>query len=226
MELKHEVKSSVKDENLIEKRREQIIEGAVKLFKEKGFHRATTREIAKAAGFSIGTLYEYIRTKEDVLYLVCDSIYNEVQSRLSTSLDQEGTVEGLRQAIDTYFHLIDDMSDEFVVMYQESKSLPKDALQYVTNKEMEMVALFKILISKCVAAGELRIAEEAVDMAAHHLVVQGQMWAFRRWAIRSTYTIDDFIRLQTDQLLNGITRCTVRHTIANCTLHSAPQKKG
>ena len=51
---------------LIEKRREQMIRGAVKLFKEKGFHRATTREIAKAAGFSIGTLYEYIRTKEDV----------------------------------------------------------------------------------------------------------------------------------------------------------------
>ncbi len=45
------------------------------LFQEKGFHRATTREIAKAAGFSIGTLYEYIRTKEDVLYLVCDNIY-------------------------------------------------------------------------------------------------------------------------------------------------------
>ena len=55
-----------------------MIQGAVKLFKEKGFHRTTTREIAKEAGFSIGTLYEYIRTKEDVLYLVCDSIYDEV----------------------------------------------------------------------------------------------------------------------------------------------------
>jgi len=69
-----QVQSTVKDENLIAIRREQMIEGAIKLFKEKGFHRATTREIAKAAGFSIGTLYEYIRTKEDVLYLVCDSI--------------------------------------------------------------------------------------------------------------------------------------------------------
>ena len=68
MNKKREVKSSVKDESLIEKRREQMIRGAVKLFKEKGFHRTTTREIAKEAGFSIGTLYEYIRTKEDVLY--------------------------------------------------------------------------------------------------------------------------------------------------------------
>ena len=98
---------------LIEKRREQMIRGAVKLFKEKGFHRATTREIAKAAGFSIGTLYEYIRTKEDVLYLVCDSIYNEVHDRLSALPIQEGTVDGLRVAINQYYHLIDDMSDEF-----------------------------------------------------------------------------------------------------------------
>jgi len=204
MPVKREVKSSVKDESLIEKRREQIIDGAVQLFKEKGFHRATTREIAKAAGFSIGTLYEYIRTKEDVLYLVCDSIYNEVQSRLSILMDREGNIEGLREAIASYYHLIDDMSDEFVVMYQESKSLPKDALQYVLKKEMEMVALFKNILLACVRSGELRISEEAVDMAAHHVVVQGQMWAFRRWALRGTYTIDQFISYQTDQLFKGI----------------------
>ena len=204
MQGKREVKSSVKDESLIEKRREQIIDGAVQLFKEKGFHRATTREIAKAAGFSIGTLYEYIRTKEDVLYLVCDSIYNEVQSRLSTLMDQEGTLAGLREAIDTYYHLIDDMSDEFVVMYQESKSLPKDALQYVLKKELEMVALFKNLLTACVRSGELRIGEEEVDMAAHHVVVQGQMWAFRRWALRDSYSIEEFITAQTHQLFKGI----------------------
>lgn len=68
------VASSIKDENKILERRQQIVRAGVKLFKEKGFHRATTRELAKAAGFSIGTLYEYIRTKEDVLFLVCDNI--------------------------------------------------------------------------------------------------------------------------------------------------------
>ena len=72
MMKKREIHASVKDERLVQKRRDQMINGAVALFNEKGFHRTTTREIARAAGFSIGTLYEYIRTKEDVLYLVCD----------------------------------------------------------------------------------------------------------------------------------------------------------
>src|SRR5690625_4541434 len=183
MTKKREVQSSVKDERLIEMRRQQMIQGAVKLFKEKGFHRTTTREIAKEAGFSIGTLYEYIRAKEDVLFLVCDSIYNEVQSRLATLSMEEGTVEGLKSAIHHYYELIHDMTDEYVVMYQESKSLPKDALQYVLKKELEMVALFENILQACVKSGELRIDEEQITLAAHHIVVQGQMWAFRRWAL-------------------------------------------
>ncbi|MFC5589194.1 TetR family transcriptional regulator [Sporosarcina soli] len=206
METKRKVKSSVKDEILVEKRREQIIRGAVKLFREKGFHRTTTREIAKEAGFSIGTLYEYIRMKEDVLYLVCDDIYNEMHHRLSSLPIQKGTKEGLQAAIEQYFYLIDDMADEFLVMYQELKSLPKDALSYVLTKEMGMVALFEKILLASLKSGELRIKEDEVNMAAHHIVVQGQMWAFRRWTLHKNYKIEDFIALQTDQLLYGISR--------------------
>lgn len=203
MNRKREVQSSVKDESLIAKRRAQMIRGAVTLFKEKGFHRTTTREIAKASGFSIGTLYEYIRTKEDVLYLVCDSIYDEVHARFDALDIEKGSLEVLVTAIGHYYGLIDDMQDEFVVMYQESKSLPKDALQYVLNKEMEMVSLFEGLLSDCAASGELKLTPKEITLAAHHLFVQGQMWAFRRWALRD-FTIEEFIELQTQFLLQGM----------------------
>ncbi|WKA50322.1 TetR/AcrR family transcriptional regulator [Planococcus liqunii] len=203
MSKKREVQSSVKDESLIEKRRAQMIRGAVMLFKEKGFHRTTTREIAKASGFSIGTLYEYIRTKEDVLYLVCDSIYDEVHARLDALDIEKGSLEVLVTALEHYYGLIDDMQDEFVVMYQESKSLPKDALQYVLNKEIEMVSLFERLLMECADSGELKLAPKEIKLAAHHLFVQGQMWAFRRWALRD-FTIQEFTKLQTQFLLQGM----------------------
>src|SRR3954451_23997632 len=104
MNKKREVLASVKDERLVQKRRDQMIKGAVTLFKEKGFHRTTTREIAKAAGFSIGTLYEYIRSKEDILYLVCDSIYDHVRERLQEDLEHmQGTLESLKYGIANYF---------------------------------------------------------------------------------------------------------------------------
>ncbi len=203
MNEKRAIQSSVKDESLIEKRRAQMIRGAVTLFKEKGFHRTTTREIAKAAGFSIGTLYEYIRTKEDVLYLVCDSIYDEVHSRLATIDMENGSWEVLMTALQHYYGLIDEMQDEFVVMYQESKSLPKDALQYVLEKETEMVSLFERLLSECVERGQVDLTPKEIVLASHHLFVQGQMWAFRRWAFRD-FTIEEFITMQTKFLLQGM----------------------
>ncbi|MED1469093.1 TetR/AcrR family transcriptional regulator [Bacillus salipaludis] len=205
MTKKREVQASVKDERLVEKRRDQMIKGAVTLFKEKGFHRTTTREIAKAAGFSIGTLYEYIRSKEDVLYLVCDSIYEHVSDRLQKDLDnKQGTLANLKQGIANYFRVVDEMQDEFLVMYQEVKSLTKDALPYVLNKEKEMAAMFEKLLVLCVENGELDLSEKQLKLISHNIIVDGHMWSFRRWSIQKLYTIDEYIELQTELILSGM----------------------
>lgn len=202
---KREVQASVKDERLVRKRRTEMIKGAVTLFIEKGFHRTTTREIARAAGFSIGTLYEYIRTKEDVLYLVCDSIYDQVRERLQSDLNNnKGTIDSLRLAISHYFRVVDEMQDEVLVMYQEVKSLSRDALPYVLRKELEMVAMFETVIKRCVENKELDLTEKQIKMIAHNIFVQGQMWGFRRWALHKMYTLDEYIELQTDLILGGI----------------------
>lgn len=202
---KREVPASVKDERLIKKRRDQMIKGAVNLFKEKGFHRTTTREIAKAAGFSIGTLYEYIRKKEDVLYLVCDSIYDQVRDRMQQDIDtKQGSIESLKLAIAHYFRVMNEMQDEVLVMYQEAKSLSKDALPYVLKKELEMVAMFESVILGCIKTGELQLEKSEVNLIAHNIFVQGQMWGFRRWALQKLYTLDEYIELQTSLLLKGV----------------------
>lgn len=205
MMKKREVQASVKDERLVQKRRDQMIKGAVTLFKQKGFHRTTTREIAKAAGFSIGTLYEYIRTKEDVLYLVCDSIYDHVSERLQQDLSlKTGTLTSLKLGIANFFQVMDEMQAEVLVMYQEVKSLSKDALPYVLKKEMEMVAMFENLLARCVENGELKLSDKQVEIIAHNIFVQGQMWGFRRWALRKLFTLEEYIALQTELLLSGI----------------------
>ena len=54
-------------EQLIEARRNQILNAAATVFAEKGFHRATTKEIARAAGVSEGTIYNYFDSKADLL---------------------------------------------------------------------------------------------------------------------------------------------------------------
>ena len=54
-------------EQLIEARRNQILDAAAAVFAEKGFHRATTKEIARTAGVSEGTIYNYFDSKVDLL---------------------------------------------------------------------------------------------------------------------------------------------------------------
>ncbi|MDQ0160577.1 TetR/AcrR family transcriptional regulator [Alkalibacillus salilacus] len=197
-----EISSSIKDETLIQKRRAQLQKGAVTLFKDKGFHRATTREIAKAAGFSIGTLYEYIRTKEDVLFLVCDAIYDEVKSRMESVIDTNETSEdALYQAVKSYFHVMDDLQDEVLILYQELKALPKDAQDYVLNKEIEMMQLFERILTNNYPSV---LSERDIVLMANNIFIQGQMWGFRRWTLQKTFTLEDYTNLQFKWLTNQL----------------------
>ncbi len=54
-------------QQLAEARRNQILDAAAQVFAEKGFHRASTKEIASAAGVSEGTIYNYFATKSDLV---------------------------------------------------------------------------------------------------------------------------------------------------------------
>lgn len=51
----------------VEDRREQIIDAAMQIFAEKGFARATNRDIAEKAGITTGLIYYYFKSKEDLL---------------------------------------------------------------------------------------------------------------------------------------------------------------
>jgi len=56
-----------KKEELVQKRSVQILEAAARVFAQKGYHAATTKEIAAQAGVSEGTIYNYFHNKEDLL---------------------------------------------------------------------------------------------------------------------------------------------------------------
>ncbi|UCZ53052.1 TetR/AcrR family transcriptional regulator [Bacillus shivajii] len=201
---KKQVPSMVKDQRLVHKRREQIVKASVKLFNEKGYHGTTTREVAQASGFSIGTLYEYIGSKEDILYLVCDAVYDEVMEKWEQLMDVnlEG-IERLKQVIESYFNVVDDLQDEVLVLYQETKSLPKESLNYVLQKEINMKEMFEKEIRACMDKGILLLNEEEVTLACHNILVAGHMWTFRRWAVQKEYNIEQYCKWQMSQLFHG-----------------------
>ena len=198
------IQSNVKNEQLVEKRREQIVQASIQLFKQKGFHRTTTREIAVAAGFSIGTLYEYVRTKEDVLYLICDRIYLQVMKVFQPYVQVNVGERELVRAIEQYITLVDCLHNEFTIMYQDTKSLPKEAIAYVLQKELEMITFFQTFIAKFVESENSVLSEDALYVASNQLLVMGQSWAFRKWALRNRFTREQFTKIQIQLFIHGI----------------------
>ena len=117
---------------------EAILEAALKIIKDKGFHRARMSDIAKAANISYGLVYHYFKTKEDlfeaILYRWWDSLFqlmkdiNEAQSDVQMKL---------RHIID---HFLDTYQDNpelvniFITEISRSTSnLTADRLDYFTK---------------------------------------------------------------------------------------------
>lgn len=78
-------------EQLIAARRDQILDAAIQVFAEKGFHRATIRDIAKQAGIADGTIYNYFENKTALLLGILNRL-NESERReadIAQSLDMD-----------------------------------------------------------------------------------------------------------------------------------------
>ncbi len=203
-----DIPTQVKDPDLVERRRRQIADAAVQLFIQKGFHKTTTRQIAHASGFSIGSLYEYFTSKEDVLYMVCESIHAEVERGLTEAMSRAtGGRETLAGVIREYFRVCNRMSDFILLIYLETQSLPSQWRKRVLENELRITGLFVEVLARIAASGELpNLSEQSIELAAHNIVVLGHMWTFRRWYLTRHYSLEDYIRHQTEFILKMCTK--------------------
>lgn len=200
-----EVSTQVKNPDLVQRRRRQIVDAAVRLFIQNGFHKTTTRQIASAAGFSIGSLYEYVASKDDVLYLVCDAIHEEVEQGVAAALSRNSSdIAALKEVIMEYIIVCDRMKDHLLLIYQETKSLPKKWRSNVLQNEVRITDIFVDVIARTIAAGEMPpMDDRSVELLAHNITVLGHMWTFRQWFLKRQYTLEEYISFQTNFLLSA-----------------------
>jgi TetR/AcrR family transcriptional regulator, cholesterol catabolism regulator len=198
------ISTQIKNTDLVERRRQQIIDAVVPLFIEQGFHKTTTRQIARAAGFSIGTLYEYVACKEDVLFLVCQDIHDRVAGGIAGVLSgRRKGQDALAAVIREYFGVCHRMNDVILLMYQEIHALPAQWKKKVLENELKITGIIREAIEGIFSSGGLpNLKASRIDLIAHDIVVLGHMWAFRRWTLSGRYSIEDYteqqIRLITD----------------------------
>ena len=61
-----------------ERRRQQIIQAAIRVFSEKGYHRAKVEDITRAVGISTGTFYIYFTNKRELFMEVVDDVFRTI----------------------------------------------------------------------------------------------------------------------------------------------------
>ena len=201
---KKEVKTRIKNANLIDLRRRQIIEGAIKVFTAKGFHNATVREIAGEAGLTMGSLYNYIRSKEDIVYIVYDYITKILREEVKEAIaDISDPKERLKSALRQNLNSIYKYQDVVMFIYKTSSFLDKESLHDVLTRESEYIALFEDLLRGYFQ--EKEVNETRLRLAADLLTYIPVIVTFRRWSLKRRFdSMDTVMKDILDFVLHGI----------------------
>ncbi len=78
-------------------RRRRILEAALDLFACQGFHRTSTRQIARRAGVAEGTIFNHFPTKKDLLVAAAAQVVDEYLGKDLEAQPRTGTLELLRE---------------------------------------------------------------------------------------------------------------------------------
>ena len=200
------VETSVKDPQLVEKRRDEIIDAAVKIFSEKGYHSTSTKEIADLSGMSVGTMFQYVKTKQDILYLVCCHIHSLIEEALyAVTIKDLDPLQVISKSVQALYEIVDHVSDYVVLMYQETASLDKAARTAFLSREKSLRNHLESQIEKGIGCGTFRVDLESVSLIAEDILVQAQMWAFRRWSLSERLNLKEYAEMRIKLLTTILT---------------------
>ncbi len=128
-----------------------ILEAAIKVFAEQGFHQATVSQIAREAGVADGTIYLYFKNKEDILVNFFGYKTKQVFGRFREEVDKaDNARDKLRLLIKR--HLEEFQRDRnMAVLYQtETRRFSRMCEEQIR----EMSKLYLDLVSEIVESGQ------------------------------------------------------------------------
>ena len=176
----------------------QIINAAMIVFAEKGFHPATMEDVAKEAGLSKGTIYLYFKNKDDLIFSVLQASLAEGFAELEQILALDEPVKphllnwveamALRMETSTVYLSI---GYEFYALAARDEQIRQTLHQYFSNYRTLLTAV----VAKGIAQKEFKNVDP--DLIAVSLVALFEgvnvLWYTspdeEKWATLSTQTV-------------------------------------
>jgi TetR/AcrR family transcriptional regulator, cholesterol catabolism regulator len=181
-------------------RRREIFQSAVYLFIEKGFTETSMREIAEAAGLGKSTLYDYFKTKDDILISYFENEINSV-TRLAEAINKQElpAEQKLRQILQAQMDFLLGNKKFYLKLTLQAQRLNLDSQNRIQMSRHAYQDLLCRIIEEGIAEGSFRPVDPFLTMrvilSAMNTVV---------FTTRPTGTPENMLEATMDILLKGI----------------------
>lgn len=160
-------------------KRLRILDTATRVFAEKGFVGANINTIAREAGVSIGAMYNYFDTKEDLFLTVIDHLHDFLEQGLVSVVGEE---MGFFDAIGTMMReavAAAESHRDKTILYLNTTAEPVDGLAERLSRKMEGVTIrfYRSLAERAVKTGEL---PPDTDSTMLSFIIDNQIVALQR----------------------------------------------
>jgi uncharacterized protein (TIGR00369 family) len=164
------------------RRKEQIFRAACDVMARKGFARATMREIASTAGMPVPTMYQYLRSKDDLLTMLFDTYLAEVERNISIAAAQGRTAtQKLAAAIRANLASFDSYHKQIRLMNRETQALNSEARERVKRHMTSYIQLFSRIIAEGIQKNEFRNVDP--DLVGNFIAMLCEVWPLRFWSV-------------------------------------------
>ena len=195
--------SRVGDADLVERRRAQIVEAATRLVARQGFAKTVVRDIAEEANISVGLVYEYVRSKEDILFLIYEHWARVWGEGLEKALTRtEDPLDQLMSGVSFLVNVADKHADVTHLFYRETGHLSDYGTEQAKTTEREMVDRLTAVLESGVEAELLRPETDCMAVATQ-LILLCHGWVLKGYLLRKGRTPAGYATSLVETAVNG-----------------------
>jgi len=193
----------VKSRKTAPAKEQEIIAAAASLFKEKGYRATTLEDIAAAVGMLKGSLYYYIRSKEELLYLVVRDPIRQAYNKLEQIVNSDAPVTAkITQAIANHVAIFHQHYPHIAVYLHDFHNVMQKLKDNSIEAPKEYQQLLAQLLQQGVDSGELR---SDLDMTVAGYAILGMCnWMYRWYKPEGNLSAEAIADVFTKLVLEGL----------------------
>lgn len=151
------------------RRRAAVLDAAVELFLEHGFHGTSVDDVGAAAGISGPGLYRHFASKDALLMAVLDRLWEELRPAIDAAAGRDDPEQAIDVLLDAHLELVTGQPAALVLLIRELRHLPVDYRELAQRNHRRYVDAW----ARAIVAAHPSMAHaraQAVALAVHGLV--------------------------------------------------------